>query len=292
MNMKNLTSRILKPIIFLSSLLCFPIFIFAQNEEVLKEIDEQIWEPFVKSYNNLDYKTFNSIHSEEVLRITSREIRKADAYKAKNEKYFKRSKEEGRQQSISFQFEKRVVTGDKAFEAGYYEIKIKQPNGEEGTYYARFHVVLQKENNQWKIVQDWDSGSLNGVKVTAKDFYRLKALNEKKLKPEPSYTTMDFVKILNGNRDEALFYYENNWKQLRKQALEKNYITSYQLLLSEEDKDYDFILITEYGNQDQYDNKEKNFGKLIERQGGVKLLNDIPSSEFRKIVRDNTLKSY
>ncbi len=41
---------------------------------------------------------------------------------------------------------------------------------------------------------------------------------------------IDYVQVLNENKAEALFYYQNNWQQLRIKAIEKNYIESYQLL--------------------------------------------------------------
>ncbi len=84
--------------------------------------------------------------------------------------------------------------------------------------------------------------------------------------------------------DETRFYYKNNWKQLRIQALEKNYISSYQLLEVEPTADWpvSFVLITTYGNKEQYDKREDNFGKLIEARGDLRLLNDKKPGEFRK----------
>jgi len=35
---------------------------------------------------------------------------------------------------------------------------------------------------------------------------------------EPFISTMDFVEVLNGNREEAHYYYNHNWKQIREKA--------------------------------------------------------------------------
>jgi hypothetical protein len=43
-------------------------------------------------------------------------------------------------------------------------------------------------------------------------------------------STIEMVKIKNGNKAEALYYFEHNWKVLREMAVEKGYIDSYQLL--------------------------------------------------------------
>lgn len=99
-------------------------------------------------------------------------------------------------------------------------------------------------------------------------------------------SSMDFVQILGNNRAETIYYYENNWKVLREQALEKGYIHSYQLLEvpKGEDLAFELILITTYRDQAQYDMREDNFGVLIDAMEGRKLLNDKQPAEFRNIV--------
>ena len=41
-------------------------------------------------------------------------------------------------------------------------------------------------------------------------------------------STIDFVQILDDNKEEALYYFQNNWQVLRDMAIEKGYIHSYQ----------------------------------------------------------------
>ena len=97
---------------------------------------------------------------------------------------------------------------------------------------------------------------------------------------------MDFVQIINDNREETLFYYNNNWKKLREEAIKKEYILSYQLLDVEatEDAPFDIILITTYIDKEQYDKREEHFSELIEARGPVRLLNDKKPGDFRKIL--------
>ncbi|WP_244462150.1 hypothetical protein [Wocania ichthyoenteri] len=77
---------------------------------------------------------------------------------------------------------------------------------------------------------------------------------------------IDYVQILNENKAETLFYYQNNWQQLRIKALEKDYIESYQLLETTPTvkTPYTFMLITTYKNKAQYEASEKNFQELID----------------------------
>ncbi len=99
-------------------------------------------------------------------------------------------------------------------------------------------------------------------------------------------TTIDFVQILNDNKDETIYYYQNNWKVLRDMAIEKEYIASYQLLetQSTEDAPFQIMLITTFAHQKQYDLREDHFGELIEDKGPLKLMNDKKPADFRKIL--------
>jgi hypothetical protein len=99
-------------------------------------------------------------------------------------------------------------------------------------------------------------------------------------------STIDFVEILNDNRSEAIYYFENNWKVLRKMAMENGHIHSYQLLEVEatQDAPFSLILITTYKDDQQYSVREKNFQELITAKGELKLLNGKKPAEFRKTL--------
>ncbi len=99
--------------------------------------------------------------------------------------------------------------------------------------------------------------------------------------------TVDFVKVLNGNNEEALYYYENNWKRHRVDAAKRGYIGSFQLLVRTSDEgETDILLITEYGSDAQYQNRESNFAVVMStaQQAGPLLLNDKKPGEFREVV--------
>lgn len=99
-------------------------------------------------------------------------------------------------------------------------------------------------------------------------------------------STIDFVEILNSNKAEAQHYYQNNWQELRKMAVNEGYIDSYQLLETpySEEAPFHMILITTYLNKEQYDKREDHFRELIEKKGELNLLNEKKPSEFRKTV--------
>lgn len=99
-------------------------------------------------------------------------------------------------------------------------------------------------------------------------------------------TNIGFVQILNNNKAEATYYYQNNWLLLRKKAVEKGYIHAYQLLEvpNEHGESFDLMLITTFANEAQYELREANFDQLIEEKGPVKLMNDKQPAEFRKTL--------
>ena len=105
-----------------------------------------------------------------------------------------------------------------------------------------------------------------------------------------SISIFDFVKIKNGNKKEALHFYDQNWKQFRIEAKKQEFIKSYKLIdLNDEvskPKDFDFILITELEGINQLIDIEDDFQKVMKevRPDGPSFLNDKRPSDFRESV--------
>ena len=99
-------------------------------------------------------------------------------------------------------------------------------------------------------------------------------------------TTIEFVEALNGHVEETRFYYQNNWQVLRKKALDRRYIHSYELLETSysANSPFHFILKTTYSDQAQFDAREEHFQELIKEKGPILLLNAIEPGDFRKSV--------
>jgi hypothetical protein len=103
---------------------------------------------------------------------------------------------------------------------------------------------------------------------------------------ETTITTIDFVKIKDNRRKEALYFYENNWKLYRDIALKNGYIKSYKLLTTTADTtaNFDLILITEYADSSQFKLNEERFQQIIKaaRPDGPKLLNELKPADIRQ----------
>jgi ketosteroid isomerase-like protein len=68
-----------------------------------------------------------------------------------------RSKAAGNKRTLELRFSERISDSNKAIEVGIYKGTFTNSKGETHTYYGRFHVVLRKEGETWKILVDTDS---------------------------------------------------------------------------------------------------------------------------------------
>jgi hypothetical protein len=99
--------------------------------------------------------------------------------------------------------------------------------------------------------------------------------------------TVDFVRVVNGNMEEAVYFYENNWKKFRIAAVKKGIINSFKLLVkSSQNGQTDILLITAFESQEQYERREENFSTVMRdtREGGPALLNNKSPAEFREVI--------
>ncbi|MCB0278808.1 MAG: hypothetical protein KDD94_04855 [Calditrichaeota bacterium] len=106
--------------------------------------------------------------------------------------------------------------------------------------------------------------------------------------------SISLVEVLDNQIDEAIYYFEHNWKVYRDVALKRGVIKSYALYKTIEATGTVYLLlITEYQDQDQYDSREENFKQIIdaERPDGPKLLNQKKAEEFRKTVKSYIMQS-
>ena len=123
-----------------------------------KEINEQVWKPFIETFSNNNQEGFKAVHSKDIIRVMQddKTIWGYDQYfpaqKTNTGDWSKYKK------SIELRFIQRIAGNDKAFEVGYYNTRTIAPDGKQHSSFGKFHVVLRKENGVWKILVDADSG--------------------------------------------------------------------------------------------------------------------------------------
>ena len=134
----------------------------SQNLEHLKAINTDLWENFTKAFETLDYELFSRLHSDDLIRVNgdSKSVKGKTVY---IEGYKKRWATKEINQTISFRFLERISNNEKASERGIYRLTRNLNTQYEQSYYGKFHVILKKENEKWKILVDYDSSENNSI---------------------------------------------------------------------------------------------------------------------------------
>lgn len=100
----------------LSALLCLQSA-SAQSDSLQKQINEQVWKPFIASFNSSDDDGFKAVHSRDVIRVSqdSKEILGYDQYFKKMPDSLKARWAEWTK-NIELRFIQRIAAEGRAFE--------------------------------------------------------------------------------------------------------------------------------------------------------------------------------
>lgn len=146
------------------------ISVTGYSQDAQKQINDQVWKPFITAFNNYDTKGFMAVHSRDLVRAPrdSKTVLNFEQYNKQYEEGDKRSAEQKTKRTIELRFLERIANDKQAFEVGIYKTSVINAQGESRSFYGKFHVVLRKENGTWKILVDSDS-SEEGT-ISEKDF--------------------------------------------------------------------------------------------------------------------------
>ncbi len=122
----------------------------------VKEINEQVWKPFVSHFISGDKEEFRAVHSKKIVRVNidKNQVRDYNTYfppinLGQNEQKVDRL--------FEIRFSKRISNGTMAWETGFFKGAVNSQGKEQVIYYGKFYIVLEKENGIWKIIVDADS---------------------------------------------------------------------------------------------------------------------------------------
>ena len=151
-------------------ILRFPLFILgisiqlvslAQSDSLQRQINQQVWKPFIQSFINYDTDGFMAVHSKQMSRVIqdSRIIYGYDRYAEQQRRGDENARKQNQKRDIELRFTERMASNGRAFEIGYYKSTTIMADGKSYTGYGKFHVLLINENGRWKILMDADAGS-------------------------------------------------------------------------------------------------------------------------------------
>lgn len=149
---------------------------FSQNTQ--SEINEQVWKPFIKNFNEGNTTGFMAVHSKDAVRSPrdQKAIWNWEEYNRQQSLGDAEDKKENRKRILELRFTECFTNGDLAFHVGIYKTRYVFSDGRTQDYFGRFHVVLRKENGVWKILVDTDS--TEGRTIGEKDFLAAAPLEE------------------------------------------------------------------------------------------------------------------
>ncbi len=130
---------------------------FSQNLEDLNDINVQIWNNFTKSFETQDYELFESLHTDDLIRVNGGDYTSIQGKTGYLDGYKKRWNSGKLNETISFRFLERISKDGMASERGIYKFTRSPGTENEKSYYGKFHVILKKIDKRWKILVDYDS---------------------------------------------------------------------------------------------------------------------------------------
>lgn len=139
------------------------------DQELLRELNRDIWHPFRESYGALDASAFLALHAPELIRAggPDKQVCGYPEYAAQIEEWFATLRERGETVTIDFRFTERLAAGGLASERGLLRITATRPSGESKTFYGQFHTLARKVEDTWRITADYDA---NPGTLTEEDF--------------------------------------------------------------------------------------------------------------------------
>ena len=141
-------------------------FSASAQSECLKVINDQVWAPFTKAYETHDADLFGSIHHSEFIRASggTKSLEFKESY---IDGYVRRWANPRGKQTISFRFLERFCNEETASERGIYKLTIGPGTENERSFYGKFHVILKKENGNWRLLVDYDSSEGNTINAAS-----------------------------------------------------------------------------------------------------------------------------
>lgn len=139
--------------------------LFSQDTNLFKEINTQVWENFEKAFASNDVELLLSIHSTNIIRIPADKqvVVTGQEYFNSQVKSFQWVTENNYQTEINLRFTERICNNEIASEIGIYKYKVVDNENEIRYYYGKFHVLLEKKNDSWKILMDYDNSENNSI---------------------------------------------------------------------------------------------------------------------------------
>ncbi|MEP2936171.1 MAG: hypothetical protein ABJM06_12815 [Gilvibacter sp.] len=140
------------------------------SEELIAQAYNDVWQPFMESYRELNIAKFKSIQAKDLTRVSidRNSIQTKAAYFGEIEGFFNQFIKANRQLDVRFAILTSAAGNDRVYQTGYYSVGYRASESEafKPMGYGYFTVVLIKEDGVFKIAVDADKQA----KITEEEF--------------------------------------------------------------------------------------------------------------------------
>ncbi|HMG94194.1 MAG TPA: hypothetical protein VK589_29245 [Chryseolinea sp.] len=116
-------------------------------QDVQKEINDQVWKPFIESFNSFDTNRFMAVHSRDVVRSPrdAKVLLSWDEYFKQQQAGDKKQKENGSTRLIELRFTERIANPKQAIDVGIYKTTVKNKEGKTSSFYVSMWYYAKKD---------------------------------------------------------------------------------------------------------------------------------------------------
>lgn len=141
----------------------------ATPAQTLREIDRDIWKPFVRGVSTYEHELYLSVRAKDSIFVDGKRFFGYDAYVEDAIRVMTPLQKAGTRLNMQVRFEERVTDGAFASERGVLRTVITDEKGVERMSHARFHVISRKQADGWRIVTDyrWRTGAQSDAQAFA-----------------------------------------------------------------------------------------------------------------------------
>ena len=139
--------------------LLLPFFAHAApstSAETLRELDRDLWTPFVEGVSSYDDAGYLATRSRDFVMVDDRggNFLDYDYYAVDSAQAMQQLRESGVKLSAEVRFDTRRSDGEYASERGLLRIVRVDADGRQSTGITRFHAISRKEDGRWRVLTE------------------------------------------------------------------------------------------------------------------------------------------
>jgi uncharacterized protein (TIGR02246 family) len=129
-------------------------------DDLLAELNRDLWHPFVRSYDERDTDAFAALYHADTIRATGAgggSVMGRTEFIRQLAGFFATATNLGGTVTIAFRFHERIAAGVLASERGVFRLTVTPAGGTARVRYGLFHTYARRTDGRWLFVADYDT---------------------------------------------------------------------------------------------------------------------------------------